>query len=179
MNDKIKEALRVALSGALTGGVLGAGGKFLGGARKLGQIGKAGAVGAGIGGVLSGASNLVGSELMGDNAPSSEKGLVGGALTGAMVGGGLGGLSAAGKLRLTGESPEILRALSKFAQEELPLKNALTEYIAKSSPAIGAAVGAGAMGTVGGAEGWDEGGSYDNLMRELEEKHKERLRNGN
>jgi hypothetical protein len=186
-DDHLRAALKIALSGALTGGVIGAGGKFLTGARGLGAIGKAGAVGAGLGGAVSGLSNLLGASVMDEPEPGevngyAKRGLVGGGLLGAGIGGVLGGLGASGKLKISANAPQILRKIASMAAEELPLKNLIAEKIAQLGEAPtgagirkGALMGAATLGLPSAYMGMDESLGYDALQREIEDEQRKKM----
>ena len=173
MDDNHNAAMRIALMGALTGGALGAGGKFLTGATKLKAILKAAGIGAGIGGAAAGATNVAGSALMGEPEegeanPNTRRGLTGGALLGILGGGALGAAGAAGKI------PVGLRSLLVKMGDELPLDNMITRKIGEYGRAPtasgikkGAAIGAAAVGVPLAYEGMDEGMYYDAMQEEL------------
>lgn len=177
MDDKTKAALRIALMGALTGGALGAGGKFLGlggkAAETLPEILRAAGIGAGLGGAAAGATNVAGSALMGDpeegeDNPYAKRGLTGGALLGVLGGGALGALGAAGKF------PVGLKALMAKLGEELPMDNMITRHISQLGEAPtasgikkGAAIGAAALGIPLAYEGGDEGMYFDAMQEQI------------
>jgi hypothetical protein len=168
----IGAALRVALSGGLTGAAFGAGGKLLSGAKTWPEILRA-ALAAGAGGAgIAGASQLVGNMVSGEpqegeeGSPATTRGGVGGGILGALGGGAAGALLASGRApmlakKLEGMSPLIAKKMAQFAAEP--------HAIAK-----GAGLGAMAAGIPAAYFGANEGMGYDAIMAEIEEEQKKR-----
>jgi hypothetical protein len=173
VDDKTKAALRIALMGALTGGVVGGGAKMLGGAKKMSEILRAAGIGSALGGTAAAGTNLAGTTLMGEpeegeSSPYAKRGLLGGALLGALGGGALGAAGAAGKI------PGGLKALVAKIGEEIPIENMITRKIGeyakrptKEGVKKGAMIGAAALGIPLGYEGFDEGVYFDAMQEEI------------
>lgn len=182
-NKRLKE---LALSGIISGGVLGAGGKAISGAKKLSDILKAGAVGAGAGGALSLGSGAIGGAVLGEAGENEEsahtkRGSLGGALGGALVGGLAGGVATSAKARalvmkLANKYGKGASVKDAFASKDSAgnVTNILLDKIKKiNNPKIGAAVGAGTLGSVAAYQGADEGMQLDfveSLRRERQRK---------
>jgi len=166
-----------ALSGSLSGLVLGAGGRFLGGGRTLADLAKAGAGGAALSGGISGGSVAAGNILMGppeeeETQPYTRRGALGGLAGGALLGGLAGGLAGAGK---------IPKAAGKL-KGVVPTENLLFETLAKYGKAptagrvaAGTGIGAGTGGIGSAFLGSDEGMQVDMILAELDEAQKRRL----
>lgn len=180
MDDALKdELIKLIASGALSGGILGAGGKLLSGAKSIGAIAKGAGLGASISGGLTGLSGAIGLGIGG--SPSEEEGSgyskrlgLGGAVAGGLAGAGLGALmgskggrgmalSALQKLGGGGIAKEITKGTSVLGRSIGSLGNA--KYAAAGLGTGGAAVGA--------FQGADEGMQLDflhNLSREQKER---------
>jgi hypothetical protein len=173
MDDSTKAAMRNALMGALTGGAIGGGGKFLSGANKMRDIMRAAAAGGALGGTAAGATNVAGNAMMGapdpeDPSAFKTRGLAGGALLGALAGGGMGAAGAAGKLPL--------RAI--MAKMGIP-ENMITREIAKmaGNPSLsgimkGAGLGAATVGIPLAYEGFDEGMGMDEVQEQINKEQR-------
>lgn len=169
INDQVREAtLKALLSGALSGGALGAGGRLLGGARKLKDLAKGAAIGGGISGALAGGSTYLGSEIMGppkeaDSHAFTHRGGVGGAVGGGTLGAALGAGAAGGLIGL-------------------PSKNVVTDYFTKLArkPNLrgvlaGAGAGALGLGALAGYMGSDEGMQVDFINQEMRRAKRRQL----
>jgi len=169
IDNQVRDAtLKALLSGALSGGALGAGGRILGGARKLSDVMKGAAVGGGISGALSGGSTYLGSEIMGppketDPSAFTHRGGVGGAVGGGTLGAALGAGAAGGLIGL-------------------PSKNVVTDYFTKLArkpnlKGILAGAGAGALGlgAIAGYMGSDEGMQVDFLNEEMKRAKRRKM----
>ncbi len=187
-NPRIKAAKRAALSGAVTGSLLGAGGALIGGKRRLADFIKAGLLGGGAGGALSGGSSLIGSSVLGAPDPSEEgayarRGALGGAIGGGLVGATLGGLTGAGKMKLPAGAPIVLKNIAKKIGDSSMLDNVLVDKLKayalapdKSTAIKGALLGGGALGALAGVQGGDEGMGVDFINSEMDRKEKEKMR---
>lgn len=180
MEDALKdELLKLVASGALSGGILGASGKLLSGARTVGSIAKGAGLGAGLSGGLTGLSGAIGLGVGG--SPSEEEGSgyskrlgVGGAIAGGLAGAGLGALMGS-----KGGRGLALKALQKLGGGDV------VREIQRGTSVLGRGVGAlkkpglaaAGLGTggaaVGAFQGADEGMQLDflhNLSREQKER---------
>lgn len=176
MTEARKERLRdLALSGGLTGGLLGGATTVLGGFKKPSELAKAMLIGAGIGGGLSAGSGYVGGELLGEPAPDEQgghtlRGAIGGAVGGGLAGGALG--SALG-----------IPGIAKKAQSAIGSANFITRPLSsylgfggKSSAIRGALIGALGLGAAGGYTGADEGMQMDFIDAMRREKARRQRR---
>ena len=178
--------IKAALSGAASGAIFGAGGRFFTGAKKMSDILKAAGIGSIVGAGITGGSTAVGSELMGapraeEANPYTYRSALGGFLAGGAGGAGLAALLASGKMPSS--------ALAKLGRV-LPINNILTDKLSGygKAPSMANMKKAVLMGGAAGAlpssylEA-DEGMGVDIIMRELEEERKqkelERLIHGN
>jgi hypothetical protein len=173
------ELIKLILSGAASGALLGGGGRLLSGARSLGQIAKGAGVGAAASGGLTGLSGAIGLGVGG--SPSEEEGSgyskrlgVGGAIAGGLAGAGLGALMGS-----KGGRGMALKALQKLGQGDVArdIKRGTTVLgrgIGTLQKPAYAAAGLGAGGAaVGAFQGADEGMQLDflhNLSREQKER---------
>ena len=177
-HDDYKRALKVALTGALTGGAFGAGARALGGTGELADLIKAAGIGAATGGGIAGGPSLIGSKILGspqpeEQNPAAARGMVGGGVTGALLGGGLGALAVSGHL------PAKLGMLAE--KLDIPAENMITQYFKKlaAKPVTGrsilkgAGIGAAALGLPLAYQGFDEGVGYDALQHEIDRKQQE------
>jgi hypothetical protein len=189
MTPEMKEHLKnLALSGAISGAVLGGGGKAITGAKNVGQIVKAALAGSALSGGLTLGGGGLGMMMMGEpdeNDPTAftKRSAVGGALAGGALGAGmmspafrnlvLKGAKALGKEK---DLSEMGRSWNPKTGE---VENILLHKLKKlqGSPAAmpaGAAIGS----LVGGYQGGDEGMQADfarNLTRARQAKKDERV----
>lgn len=180
MNDDLKKKMKdLALSGALSGAVLGSGASFFNGAKSLGQILKSGAVGAGLAGSMSVGSGYLGNKLMGqddsdDPNGNTKRGALGGAVAGGLTGGAIGiGL----------KNKTIKEAiLKRLTEKEVVLKE-LTEssllkrgvQAASKKPWLAALAAAGLIGAGASYQGADEGMQADFLQNLKRQKVKKEM----
>jgi len=180
MDETLKdELLKLILSGAVSGGILGGGGRLLSGARSVGALAKGAGLGAAVSGGLTGLSGAIGLGVGG--SPTEEEGSgyskrlgVGGAIAGGLAGAGLGALMGS-----KGGRAGALSLLQKMGGGDM------AREITKGSSVLGrgigalkkpgyAAAGLGLGGSaVGAFQGADEGMQLDflhNLSREQKEK---------
>jgi hypothetical protein len=94
----------------------------------------------------------------------------------------LGGLGAAGKLKIGANAPQILRKIASLAADELPLKNLIADKIAKMGEAPtsagirkGAMIGAASLGLPAAYMGMDESMGYDALTRQIEDEQRKKM----
>jgi hypothetical protein len=162
--EQIRDAaLKALMSGGISGAVLGAGSKVLGGARSLKDIAKGAGIAGLASGALSGGAALLGSQIMG--APSDDdphgfthRGAVGGAVGGSLLGGGLGAAAAGGLVSLPkGKNGNLI----------FDYFNKLAARPNRARILKGAALGALGLGTVAGYQGSDEGMQVDFLNEEM------------
>lgn len=174
----LSDLAQLAASAALSGGVLGGAGSFLGGAKNLRSIGKGAATGAALSGVAIPSSYLAGRLMLGKEEkeeanPVMKRAGLGGLALGGLAGAGLGGLAATGKLgKLLAKTPRV----AEFAQKELPTDNLIFDYIkklqqSKTNPLLkaggGALIGAGLAGPVVGYQSADEGQQMDTIRSSM------------
>lgn len=170
-------AVDAALAAGLTGGVLGGTSRLLSGARELAPIMRSALLGGGMMGGLAGGATALGSAILGAPKDTEEgaytrRGLTGGLIGGAAVGGAGGAmLGALGNRALRG----IPKATQAFAKSELPLDNLIVDAIKRwmsrpgtaSSAKTGALLGA-VTGLAGGGVGASEGMGLDYYKTELD-----------
>lgn len=181
MEDENKrELLKLIASGALSGAVLGAGGRLLSGAKTLGSLAKGGATGAALSGGLTGLSGAIGLGVGGSPSEEETSGYskrlgIGGGIAGGLAGAGLGALLAS-----KGGRGFALSALKKagagsLANEVKRGSSVLGQAVGKLKNPGYAAAGVGALGaTVGGYQGLDEGMQLD-FLHNLSAQEKERM----
>lgn len=169
MDDALKKRLKeLALSGAISGGVLGVAGSALG-APSLGKILRSGAIGAAAGGGLATASGFAGGKVLGEPEEGEEnahtkRGAVGGAVAGGVLGALAGGISTSTKARQLFhliKNPTVRKAFSS-KDADGKVTNYLLEKLKNiNSPMVGAGLGAAALGGAAAYQGADEGMQMD------------------
>ncbi len=177
MEQTLKDELKKLIaSGAISGAILGGGGSLLGGAKSLGSVGKAAALGAGLSGGLAGLSGGLGLGIMGSPEEQERSGYskrlgVGGAIAGGLAGAGIGALMGASKKgSLLGKGARYAKAGVMNALGRGTAAKALDKIGSKSTGAI---VGGLGLGGLGAYQGVDEGMQMDflsNMSREQKEK---------
>jgi hypothetical protein len=174
MTDEQRERLKtLLLSGGVSGALLGGGGSLLGGARSIGKVGKAAAIGALLSGGLSAGSGMLGEAVTPRGDPddpqaNTKRGAIGGGLAGGLVGAGAGALLA-GK---SGLSRTVKAALMRQTGRGL-----LSKGIGKVATPLGGALGIGALGAaVGAYQGSDEGMQADFIENLRRDERRRRLR---
>lgn len=171
--DRLKTA---ALTGAASGGLLGAGSALLGGGKSLRGILRKAAIGAAGGGIAAPAAIGAGEAVLGapeqdEKNPYVRRGLVGGAIIGGGLGGGISALLASGKkLPLTKMGAFGDKIKTALSADNIIL-NKLREYAenpSRSNIVKGTLLGTG-IGAFGGAEfSADEGLNLDAIQNEIE-----------
>lgn len=180
MEQDNKELLKLIASGALSGALLGAGGRFLSGAKSIGSLASGAATGAGLSGGLTGLSGAIGLGVGGTPSEEESSGYstrlgIGGGIAGGLAGAGLGALMAS-----KGGRSFALDALKKvgagsFSNEIKRGSSLLGKAVGGMKNPGYAAAGLGALGaTVGGYQGLDEGMQMD-FLHNLSSQEKERL----
>lgn len=169
IDQQVRDAtIKALISGALSGGALGAGARVLGGARKLRDIAGPALGAAAASGGIAGGSTYLGSQLMGAPDPEETSGFTHrGALGGALGGGALGGVLGAG-------------AASGIVKP--PMNNLVTDYFkrlarkpSRAGILKGAAAGALGLGGLAGYLGSDEGMQVDFLNEEIKRRMRQRM----
>ncbi|UOF77045.1 hypothetical protein [Caudoviricetes sp.] len=166
-------------SAALSGGILGGAGSFIGGVKDPRRLLKSALTGAGLSGTFVPASYLAGNAMLGSeeagevNSAMKRAGL-GGLALGGVAGGALGALGATGKLqKLLARSP---KAQQFVKNSELPTDNAIIDLIkklqaSKANPTLkalgGAGLGAGMVAPIAAFQGADEGQQLDTIRSQL------------
>ena len=173
MTDEQRERLKtLLLSGGVSGALLGGGGSLLTGAKSLGKVGKAAALGAAISGGLSAGSGLLGDKLItpdpNDPQGNTKRGALGG-----LVAGGLGGAALGG---LIGGKSGISRTVKAALMNKLGRGFMAKEVGKLASPLAGAATIGGLGALVGGYQASDEGMQADMLENIKRQKMRERMR---
>lgn len=166
--DQADRIRNLALSGGISGLVLGGASAALGPFKKWADLAKAAGIGAGAGAGLAAGSGYVGDEILGEpelmeSNPYTKRGTVGGATVGAGVGGAAGAALGSG---LVGN------IASKVLPENL-LTRKLLEYAGKGGlPKMGklGALGAAAGALGAGYLGADEGMQMDVIENERRKK---------
>lgn len=170
MTEDQKERLKtLLLSGAVSGGVLGGAGSLLSGAKSLGAVGKAAAIGAGLSSALAGTSGYLGEAVMPNPSPDdpaafTNRGAVGGALAGGLLGAGAGAL--------LGSKSGVGRAIQKKIIDNVG-RGVVARGITKlKKPLLGAGILGTAGAAIGGYQGADEGmqADYLNNLRQAEKR---------
>jgi hypothetical protein len=171
MSPEVKEHLRnLALSGALSGSILGAGGKAITGARKWGDIAKAGLAGGGISSLMTAGGGGLGMALMGtpdDSDPDPTAFTKRSALGGALVG----GLSGAALMSPAVRAAVVRAAKALGAEDKLAdltksrdsqgVSNIILEKLKGVKGTKGIIAGGTIGAAVGGYQGGDEGMQAD------------------
>lgn len=161
LDEEKKKRLRdLALSGGISGGVLGAAGTVIGGFKKPTDLLRSALIGALGGAGLAAGSGYVGGEILGEPGEEEEgahttRGVVGGAIGGGLAGAGLGALAGipgvASKIKgALGAENFITRGIGKF----LGSGGASTAKRAAMAGGLG-------LGTAGAYVGADEGMQMD------------------
>jgi hypothetical protein len=171
MSPEMKQHLKdLAISGAVSGAVLGGGGKAIAGARNLKEILKAAGVGAGLSTGLTVGGGGLGMLMMGEPEESdpsafTTRGAVGGALAGGLAGAALMSpkirsmaMNVAGKFGKEKELADLATSRSPSGQVTNILMDKLKQ-LAKTKYALPAGAATGAL--VGGYQGSDEGMQAD------------------
>lgn len=177
---------RSALSGGVSGAILGAGSTALTSSLKPVDLLKGALHGAGLGSAVTGIGTGLGESLMGapgaeESNPSLKRGALGGGVAGAVLGG-LGGLAlATGKLStLSRLAPKAASAIEKFMAKEAEKGSARSGLIGKvkklaqdGAVAHAATLGAAGGGALGAYYGGDEGLQADAVNAQFQrEKEK-------
>ncbi len=156
MNDSTRNA---TISGAASGGILGGVGAGLAGGGIKSAL-RAALLGALTGGAVSGAGQAAGAAALGDIEegevnPYTRRGVLGGGLAGAGMGGLLGAALSRKFLRVPGAKGAIGALASK-------------------TPGKAAGIGAGAGGAFGAYQAGDEGMQLDFIQNEMDDTRKKR-----
>ena len=183
MTPEMKEHLKnLALSGALSGALLGAGGKAIAGARSLGEIGKAALTGSAISGGLTLGGGGLGMLMMGepeegDPTAFTKRSALGGALAGGALGAGLMSpamrsavASAAKALGMGGKLAELTKS-----RDASGVSNIVLEKLKGAKGMKGILAGGALGGVVGGYQGGDEGMQADFTRNLMETDRKKKL----
>jgi hypothetical protein len=171
MTPEMKEHLKnLALSGAISGSILGAGGKAISGARKLSEIAKAGLVGGGISSLMTAGGGGLGMALMGtpdDSDPDPTAFTKRSALGGALVG----GLSGAALMSPSVRAAVVRAAKALGAENKLAsltksrdserVSNVVLEKLKGAKGTKGLLAGGTIGAAIGGYQGGDEGMQAD------------------
>lgn len=176
MSDERKNRIRdLALSGGLSGGLLGAAGTVLGGFKKPSELLKSMLIGASAGAGLSAGSGYVGGELLGEPTPDEQgghtlRGSLGGAVGGTLAGGALGSLAGL---------PGVAKRLKPSADSANFITKGLSRFLGPGglgSAKRGALIGALGLGAAGAYQGADEGMQMDfiDAMREKQRQKDKR-----
>lgn len=176
-NDRLASNTKTAaLSGLVTGGTTGAIARLLAGKRKIAEI-LAGAAGTGaLGGALAGGATYLGGKLLGAEDPSdpshfTKSGALGGVVAGGLAGGALGGLMGGGKIRMPTKLLARLGVGDNLIMDKLA---GLAAAPSMRNAKIGALIGGGTLGAVGGFQGGDEGMQLDFIKNQSARARKRR-----
>lgn len=174
MSDAVRNAtIKALLSGAASGGLLGAGGKLAGGARNWKEVGKSGLQAGAAMGAMAGGSTYLGSKLMGapdedESGAFAHRGALGGAVGGGIVGAGAGALAGLGKLPLGKSVAEHPNMLMDYVR-------ALGSKPTKGSALKGALIGGLGLGAISAYHGGDEGMQLDVLNEEMRKRKRRQM----
>lgn len=178
MTDEQRERLKtLLLSGGVSGAALGGGGALVGGAKGLGKVGKAAAIGALLSGGLAAGSGMLGEALTPRGDPddpqaNTKRGAIGGAAAGGVLGASAGALLSAGM----GSKKSVGRYLKAALMNNLG-RGVLAKGVGKIATPLGGALGVGALGaTVGGYQGADEGMQVDFVDNIRKEERRRKMR---
>lgn len=169
MNKIAQATLKALMSGAASGGVLGAGTKLVGGGRTLADIGGAAAKGAAIGGAGAAGSTWLGSHILGapdddDKAAYTHRGALGGAVGGVAAGSTLGALAARGTIQAPKDANllfDYFRAMAKNPTKYKTLKGGL--------------IGGLGLGALAAYQGGDEGMQLDAMNEEMRRRKRQQM----
>lgn len=184
MTDDQKKRLKaLALSGMVSGAVLGTGSRLLGNFTKAGDLVKGGLAGAAIGGTAAASSGALGEAILGhpgasEEDPYTRRGAIGGAAGGTILGGLSGAAIGSGTVKSFAK-----KYLSESAKAELegtlrPTgKNILIDALKRNAlkgglkgALIGATGGATILGGLAAYQGADEGMQAD-ILANARRKH--------
>lgn len=181
--DRLKAA---ALTGAASGGLLGAGSALLGGAKNLPGVLKKAAIGAVGGGIVAPAAIGTGEAIMGAPGPDEQnayvrRGLLGGAILGGGLGAGAAGLMSAGaKLPLAKLGAFGDKIKTAMSADNIVL-NKLRQYAqnpSRSNIMKGVLLGTGIGALAGGEFSADEGLNLDAIQNEIDAAKMRRRKQG-
>lgn len=183
----LKRMRTAALSGAVTGGVLGGGSALLGGAKTFGSFARPALKGAAIFGAGAPTGLLAGEALLGkpkhgEVNPYMHRGLAGGALLGALAGGGGAAYLASGKklpfAKLGAFGDKAEEAIGGLYGADNIISNKIRQWAQNPSAgniAKASLLGGATAGVLGGHFAGEEGAGVDILNNEAESHHKKAL----